>query len=333
MHDAICNACRYCEGYCAVFPAMERRLDVRRRRPRTTSPTSATTAASASTPASTRRRTSSASTCRARWRRCAPQSYEQYAWPAAFASAFAATAVATAMVLAAALIGVLLAAFADPRTRAALRRRCDARQLLRRHAARRRWSWCFGAVSDCSCSLALVVGLARFWRDTGESLGALSQPGAAARRRSRDALTLRIPRTAAARAAPIGEEQRTPLRRIFHHFTFYGFLLCFAATCVATIYHYVLRLDGAVPATPACRSSSARSAASGCWSGPAGLLVLERRRDPALGDPDQRGMDRALHRAAVPREPDRPALLAFRETRGDGRCCSSSTSASCSRSS
>src|SRR2546425_4760976 len=23
---AICNACRYCEGYCAVFPALERRL-------------------------------------------------------------------------------------------------------------------------------------------------------------------------------------------------------------------------------------------------------------------------------------------------------------------
>src|SRR3954470_18465785 len=22
----LCNACRYCEGYCAVFPAMERRL-------------------------------------------------------------------------------------------------------------------------------------------------------------------------------------------------------------------------------------------------------------------------------------------------------------------
>ena len=23
----ICNACRYCEGYCAVFPAMERRRE------------------------------------------------------------------------------------------------------------------------------------------------------------------------------------------------------------------------------------------------------------------------------------------------------------------
>ena len=26
----ICNACRYCEGYCAVFPALERLLEVTR---------------------------------------------------------------------------------------------------------------------------------------------------------------------------------------------------------------------------------------------------------------------------------------------------------------
>src|SRR4051812_37598503 len=26
----ICNACRYCEGFCAVFPAMTRRLDFTR---------------------------------------------------------------------------------------------------------------------------------------------------------------------------------------------------------------------------------------------------------------------------------------------------------------
>ena len=26
----ICNACRYCEGYCAVFPAIERRIDFAR---------------------------------------------------------------------------------------------------------------------------------------------------------------------------------------------------------------------------------------------------------------------------------------------------------------
>ena len=36
-----------------------------------------------------------------------------------------------------------------------------------------------------------------------------------------------------------GEERRTPWRRWFHHATFYGFLLCFASTTVAAVYHSV----------------------------------------------------------------------------------------------
>ena len=35
------------------------------------------------------------------------------------------------------------------------------------------------------------------------------------------------------------EEERTPWRRWFHHCTFYGFLLCFASTSVAALYHSV----------------------------------------------------------------------------------------------
>ena len=62
----ICNACRYCEGFCAVFPAMTRRLEFGKPTS-TTSPTCATTAAPACTPASTRRRTNSRSTCREPW--------------------------------------------------------------------------------------------------------------------------------------------------------------------------------------------------------------------------------------------------------------------------
>ncbi len=34
------------------------------------------------------------------------------------------------------------------------------------------------------------------------------------------------------------QEHRSLARWWFHHFTFYGFLLCFAATAVAAIYHY-----------------------------------------------------------------------------------------------
>ena len=33
---------------------------------------------------------------------------------------------------------------------------------------------------------------------------------------------------------------RPTAARSIHHLTFYGFLLCFAATCVATLYHYLL---------------------------------------------------------------------------------------------
>ena len=35
------------------------------------------------------------------------------------------------------------------------------------------------------------------------------------------------------------DDRPSAARRLFHHFTFYGFALCFAATCVATFYHYV----------------------------------------------------------------------------------------------
>ena len=66
----ICNACGSCEGFCAVFPAMTRRLNSAR--PTSISwPTCATTAVPACTPASTHRRTNLPSTCRRRWRRCA----------------------------------------------------------------------------------------------------------------------------------------------------------------------------------------------------------------------------------------------------------------------
>ena len=35
-------------------------------------------------------------------------------------------------------------------------------------------------------------------------------------------------------------ERPEPNRRLYHHLTFYGFLLCFASTSVATLYHYGL---------------------------------------------------------------------------------------------
>ena len=42
-------------------------------------------------------------------------------------------------------------------------------------------------------------------------------------------------------------ERPSQARRSFHHLTFYGFLLCFASTTIATLYHYSARLAGALP--------------------------------------------------------------------------------------
>jgi citrate/tricarballylate utilization protein len=78
-----------------------------------------------------------------------------------------------------------------------------------------------------------------------------------------------------------------------HHFTFYGFMLCFAATSVATIYHYAL---GWV--APYAYSSVPKllgiTGGIGLIVGPVGLFWLNLRRHPEHGDAAQRTMDRGF---------------------------------------
>ena len=110
-------------------------------------------------------------------------------------------------------------------------------------------------------------------------------------------------------------------RRRFHHFTFYGFMLCFAATCVATLYHYAARLARALSAAPACPAARASSAASACWSGPAGLLWLNLRRHPLHGDAAQRPMDRGFIALLFLTSATGLALAGLARQRAPWRCC------------
>ena len=105
----------------------------------------------------------------------------------------------------------------------------------------------------------------------------------------------------------------TLARRRFHHFTFYGFMLCFAATCVATLYHYVLGLHApyALTSLPVLLGTVG---GIGLLVGPAGLLWLNLRRNPAQTDVQQRPMDRGFIALLFFTSLTGLALLAWRDT-------------------
>ena len=93
--------------------------------------------------------------------------------------------------------------------------------------------------------VALVMGVRAFWRDIGEPIGMLADPPSLWQA-IQDAGELRY--LDGGGVGCFNEDERpTDRRRIYHHLTFYGFLLCFAATCVATLYHYLLAREAPYP--------------------------------------------------------------------------------------
>jgi citrate/tricarballylate utilization protein len=88
-------------------------------------------------------------------------------------------------------------------------------------------------------------------------------------------------------------DARSPWRRWFHHCTFYGFMLCFASTTVAAIYHTFFGWPapyeyGSLPVV------LGTAGGIGLVVGPAGLWAQKTTRDPMLGDPSQQGLDRSF---------------------------------------
>jgi citrate/tricarballylate utilization protein len=155
------------------------------------------------------------------------------------------------------------------------------------HAA---MAWSFGVVFVLALA-ALAVGAARFWRDCDESprhfASAVPLGEALA-----DAATLRY-LGGGGDGCTYPDERPSRLRRAFHHVTFYGFMLCFAATCVATIDHYALGSPAPYPlaSLPVVLGTLG---GVGLLIGPSGLLWLKAARDSALTSPKQTGMDVAF---------------------------------------
>ncbi len=307
----VCNSCRYCEGLCAVFPAMEMRrtfpdgdldylanlchgcgacyYDCQFSPPHEFNVDAPRTLAEVRA-----------------------QSYARYAWPAAFSSLFARNGCAISI---AAAIGILLflAGFGLLESDSFLTAHTGAGAFyaLMPHAA---MVFVFG-LAFLYALASLGAGLAKFWRASG-GVGRTFATLRFLLQAARDAGRLRY--LDGGGAGCVNENERPGDRRaLFHHFTFYGFLLCFAATCVATLYHYVLGREApyAWYSLPVLLGTAG---GLGLLIGPAGLFAAKLHRDPALREPESRSMDLAFIAMLFLTGASGLALLLFRATAAMG---------------
>jgi citrate/tricarballylate utilization protein len=281
----ICNACRYCEGYCAVFPALEGR-----------------TVFSSGDLAYLANLCHNCGECYYACPYTPPhefavnmpklfaelraQSYRESAWPHWYGgAAFPALAVC--------LLVFLWGAQSGPAPGA------DFYGVIP-HAA---MIAIFGLAAAFVVAM-LIAGVARFWRESGAPSGGM-RPIAGA---LRDAMTLRY---------LSGGTRDSSTRQWFHHCTFYGFLLCFASTNAAAVDHYLLGLRApyAFLSAPVILGTLG---GIGLLIGPAGLYLIKQRRDPAISDPRQNGADVSFLALLFLTSSTGLLLLALRDTREMG---------------
>jgi citrate/tricarballylate utilization protein len=123
--------------------------------------------------------------------------------------------------------------------------------------------------------LAMAIGCMRFWRSI-EPSGWLPEPKPLLEA-LRDAATLRY-LGGGGHGCNDTDESFSGARRRFHHLLAYGFLLCFAATATATVYHHLLDWHAPYPfvSVPVLLGTLG---GLGLTVGSAGLLWLKMKGD------------------------------------------------------
>lgn len=307
----ICNACRYCEGFCAVFPAMELRREF--------------TAGDLSYLANL------CHNCRGCYYACqyAPphewginvprhfaevraQSYDEYAWPPALGRAFRANGVIVALVTAAALalVLVLTLGLADE----ASLHESTGLQPGGFYSVIPLWLMqTVGLVTFLFALFAIGMGTARFWREAGTRRPANRRAVLAA---VHDVMSLRN-LGGGGHGCNDNSERFSMLRRRLHHAMFYGFLLCFAATCCAFFYHAVLGWPAPYPflSAPVILGTLG---GIGLMAGTGGLFAMRLVDDPVPAARALLGADVALLMLLFLSAASGLALLGLRATAGMG---------------
>jgi citrate/tricarballylate utilization protein len=284
----VCNSCRYCEGLCAVFPAMEMRRSF--------------------SDGDLNYLANLCHACGACYTDCQfspphpfnvnvprtlaiarAESYAAYAWPRACSGLFARNGLAISIIAAVSVAAFIFgfAALNDRQVLFGIHTGPGAFYRLMPHTA---MALLFGAALLYAIT-AMVMGVRAFWRDIGEPIGLLADPPSLWRA-MKDAGSLRY-LDGGGVGCLNGEERGNDNRKLYHHLTMYGFLLCFAATCVATLYHYLLAREAPYSwfDLPVVLGTVG---GIGLVVGPAGLLAAKFHRDPAMSDEPRFGMETAF---------------------------------------
>lgn len=276
----ICNACRYCEGFCAVFPAMTKRLEFAK--------------------ADINYLANLCHNCGSCLHACqyadphefdvnVPRTlaqvrldtYTEFAWPKPLGNLYKRNGLLVSLATAAGVSLFLIMVVAM------------TGNLIHEPMAGNFYGIfphnllvvMFGLVF-LFAMLALGIGTLRFARQISTGTATM----ATATQTGHDVLTMKYLDGGHGKGCNNKDDAFTLWRRRFHHFTFYGFMLCFAATSVGTIYHYVFGWIAPYDylSLPVILGTLG---GIGLIIGPIGLLSLNLQRDPNHGDQKQKPMD------------------------------------------
>lgn len=275
----ICNACRYCEGYCSVFPALHRER--------------------AFADGDITQLANLCHNCRGCYYACqytAPHefdlnlpkalaevrhdSWKTYAWPAGFAPLFdrSGVAIAAALTVAVALIFALATAL-----------RPESGEGFYAYMSHGLMVAIFAPAFLLPLA-AIGVSLRRYWQDVGGGQLALADIWSACRAAGR----MKNLEGGHGDGCNFEEEDRfSHARRHFHQATLWGFLMCFAATSSGTVLHYVFGLHAPYGFFSLPKLLGVPGGILLCI-GTAGLAWLKTKADPNLGAPKVWGGEMAF---------------------------------------